>query len=860
MNRTTKALSRKYSDAQRKRSRLYGGIGALLLALAVLGWWSNSSLAQTPVTPDAPAEVNAAAFAASEDPDRPVFVPGELLVGVRTDHSVQTASAFSAAGFSVDETLTQTEDDATVTQIVSVPAGEELQAAQEIAAQPGVVYVEPNSYVWAAQEVESAAATASVPAAYTPNDKFYAADQWNMQRINMARAWQLAFDSGYFAPPATNIVVAVIDSGVDPAHPEFAGRLLPGKNYVNTMPGENGNPVPAEMRDDYGHGTHVTGIIAAALNDGKGVAGVAPMVMIDPRRVLGSTGGGTIANVARAIEESADDGAHIINLSLVVASYSQTLANAVTYASDAGALVVAAAGNAGVSSVYYPAALPEAIAVGALSYWDTPTSYSNHGPEMDIAAPGGDASRPVFSTWPRPSSFPETGGEQYAYRCFNSWQTFKQDGAGHYCHNYGTSFASPEVAGVAALLMALDPDLNAEQVRAILLNTAIPLPDYNSNYVGAGKLDAYAAVRALLPASVKLTPSGYYANIAPSTQPFTFTVRIENPSIETASWQANLILNTLPVTAEAQPFALDATDWLSLSSGVARAQNGSASYGKPGFLTFAVNPAALTSGVNSSRLTVNAETAEGETSLASDFTILGGIAELRRWLPIIMREHAGGGTVPPVPQSAASAESPAEPTAIETESATYAWEVPASVASTQQLTFTTTSLSVALPYTVTLGGQKYTRLQVFEDGFVTLPDQIPTGNPAQNRCLPQSDWFGDAVYGWWANLDSHTTDAKVTLFRTAANRVVIQYENMASVGVSRPYKASFQIVLDQAGIVRLNYRDLPAVVGKPALATIGVQSSDGRFFSEIACTTALLTLGTPPSAGESIVIRPVDQY
>lgn len=846
----------------RNCTRIYTGVGVLLLALAALGWWGNTLQAQTPVAPDAPATVDVAAFAASDDPDRPAFVPSELIVGVRADATARSAGAMEAAGFSVDESLSLTEDGAVIAQVVTVPEGEELQAAQEIAAQAGVLYVEPNYYIWAAQDgipAQAGAETAAaVPAPYRPTDTWYAIDQWNMQRIHMARAWQLAFSSGLFAAPATNIIVSVVDSGVDPTHPEFAGRLLPGKNYVNIVPDGQGNPVSDVMRDDFGHGTHVTGVIAAALNDAKGVSGVAPMVKIDPRRVLGPTGSGTIPNVAQAIIDATNAGARIINLSLTIKTSPMTLELAVKYAADHGVLVVAAAGNHA-GEIEYPAAYEQAISVGALNYWDTPTYYTNFGPEMDIAAPGGESSMPILSTWPKPDSFPSNGSGGYAYRCLNAWQQYRQDGGGYYCHNYGTSFASPEVAGVAALLLTLKPDLTAAQLRSILLNTALPLPGQSTDYVGAGKLDAYAAVRALLPASVKLGPAGYYANIQPSADAYTFTLRIENPSVTPVGWNASLELGTLPQTGEAQTFSTDGyTQWLTLSSGLARTQSGSAAYGKPGFLTFAVTPSALLTGVNSAKLTVNSGSGAGATTSSADLTILGGIAQLRHWFPLVMREGAGG-TIPSPFAATASADS-AEAAGTVSDEATNAWEKPANLASVQQITFTTASLNVALPYTVTLGGVAYTNLVLYEDGFVTLPNQVSIANPAQNRCLPQSGWIGGAIFGWWADLDSHAPGAKVTLFRTAANRVVVQYEGMASVGVTRPYTVSFQIVLDQQGNVRLNYRDVPEIVGKPTLATIGAQTRDGRVFSEIACTTSALTLGMPPASGDTIVISAADQY
>ncbi len=165
---------------------------------------------------------------------------------------------------------------------LAVPAGREQDEIARLSEMPWVEYAELNYIAWAAAAPQGEA--------LYPNDP-YIGDQWNMRRIGAPEAWAVTFGS-------SSIVVAVVDSGVDLAHPEFAGQfhdpLLPGYDYVN-----NDN-VPSDDTAN-SHGTHVTGILAAAANNGIGVAGLAPKVKILPLKVLDSTGSGTYDNIAAGI-------------------------------------------------------------------------------------------------------------------------------------------------------------------------------------------------------------------------------------------------------------------------------------------------------------------------------------------------------------------------------------------------------------------------------------------------------------------------------------------------------------------------------------------------------------------------------
>ena len=139
----------------------------------------------------------------------------------------------------------------------------------QLQADPSVVFAEPNWLVYVADEAEPSAAAVDREAVYAVDDPLYASRQWNLQRSNFSRAWQQIALSA-----AVPVQVAVIDTGIDLDHPEFAGRLLPGYNYIT-----HGQSPPM---DDHGHGTHVAGLIAALGNNGQGIAGGALNVVIDP--------------------------------------------------------------------------------------------------------------------------------------------------------------------------------------------------------------------------------------------------------------------------------------------------------------------------------------------------------------------------------------------------------------------------------------------------------------------------------------------------------------------------------------------------------------------------------------------------
>ena len=279
------------------------------------------------------------------------------------------------------------------------------------------------------------------------------AQQWGLDAIGADAAWAVTRGAG--------VVVAVVDTGVAPA-PDLDGRLLPGWNVLARS---------EDAADDNGHGTHVAGTVAEVGGNGLAESGVAPEASILPVKVLDSTGAGSDADVAAGIVWAADHGARIINLSLGGSQPSTVLADGVAYARTRGVLIVAAAGNDG-GAVGVPARLAGVIAVGAVDSTRVRAPFSAGGRALDLVAPGVDILQQTLDG---------VGG--YADR---SWS--------------GTSMASPQVAGVAALALAAGRAKTAAGLARLLTRTALDLgvPGRDPAY-GAGLVRADAALGVPVP-------------------------------------------------------------------------------------------------------------------------------------------------------------------------------------------------------------------------------------------------------------------------------------------------------------------------------------------------------------------------
>lgn len=304
----------------------------------------------------------------------------------------------------------------------------------------------------------------------TPSDPDYPR-QWHYQAIGLPAAWDLTTGTTSGLP----VVVAVVDSGVVLSHPDLSGQLVTGYDFIsdaaNARDGDGIDPDPDDPGDSdtkgqsSWHGTHVTGTVAAATDNNTGVAGVAWDAKIMPLRVLGKDGGSSydvIQAVRYAAGLSNNSGtlpsqiADIINLSLGGPGHS--LAEQETYQAvrAAGVTLVAAAGNENSSTPTYPAAYPEVLSVSATDYASEKAPYSNFGPTIAVAAPGGNASVDlnrdgygdgVLST----AADDSRGSIRPTYRLYQ-----------------GTSMAAPHVAGVIALMKSVYPGMTPDDVDNLL--------------------------------------------------------------------------------------------------------------------------------------------------------------------------------------------------------------------------------------------------------------------------------------------------------------------------------------------------------------------------------------------------------
>ncbi len=456
------------------------GLGLSLLASVTLSACQNP-LAISPQTAAPPVKAEASHALLSQltlatSRDVLVQVPSDQLASLQTlipDMKIKTLSA-----------------DAHLYQL-QLPVGRSLlRSLRLLEATPGVAFAEANPTFkipdFQVQSVES----------FRPRDPRYGM-QWNMRSAKIDQAWSLVKSN-------PNILVAVIDSGVDPNHEDLVEYLEPLEDIYNEQKGSDvyRNPFTSEVinyggRDGNGHGTHVTGVIAASMDNNLGVAGVVGGgVRILPIKATDYAGSTDAATLTAAFQRAIDRGAKVINISIggPVSKSTRALESIVQVALQRNITIVSATGNesardqGAISPILVPAAYNGVIAVGAHTEKDNVASYSNGGSQIDLVAPGGagrsnvlQEGQQIWSTWP-------------SYNTFEFFQ--KRVTSTVYAATSGTSMACPHVTGVVALMLAREPNLTPAQIRSRLIATAddMATPGYDEDS-GYGKLNAYRALQ-----------------------------------------------------------------------------------------------------------------------------------------------------------------------------------------------------------------------------------------------------------------------------------------------------------------------------------------------------------------------------
>ena len=390
-----------------------------------------------------------------------------------------------------------------------VPDQARDQVIEALSNNPNIEFAEPNY-------------TAEL--SFVPNDPRYPL-QWGLQMIQAPLAWDVSRGT-------SDVIVAVIDSGINAQHEDLAGRVVAGYNFVNE------NTDTSDNWECGGHGTAVSGVVGAAFNNQKGIASLGQNILIMPLRTseqyldtnvnppVLKCSTNSYFNMARAMIFAADNGARVANLSMGGSSDSQTLRDGVNYAVAKGLVIAAAVGNWGGCCIGYPAAIDPVIAVGSTDQNDNKTSWSATGAGLKVMAPGVDI------------------------------QTTLKEGT--YGYWYGTSFSSPYVAGLAALLISTNTSLTNTQVIGYILNSVDDkgAPGWDDQY-GYGRINAVKALALAtgqpiptptpIPTEPPPTPTPTPITVTPGVQ----TIVISNISSTTSATGATIQWSTnIPSTSQ----------------------------------------------------------------------------------------------------------------------------------------------------------------------------------------------------------------------------------------------------------------------------------------------------------------------
>ena len=366
---------------------------------------------------------------------------------------------------------------------VIVPASESARVEAQLTKLPGAATVERDE---------------PFQISFTPNDPYLGNQNASLEQVGAPLAW----DSGQ---GRSSQIIAVLDTGINGTHPDLSGRVIQGKNILTDA------SISANSdSDDNGHGTSVAGVVAATGNNGIGIAGLNWNARIMPVKAFDASGTGTTTDVINGINYAVANGASVIVMSFGRSTPSDALATAVNYAAGQGVILVAASGNDGVYGVNYPAAYDAVVGVGAVDESGIRPSFSNYGPELDLAAPGVG----VFTT-------ADSGG---------------------YTAASGTSLSAPFVAGAVSLLREFHPDYGRDAIIAGLKDAATKVSQMGTS----SRVDEYGYGIVNIGRAITMLPSYSASFVSQSSYPTigdgqTTTMTITYRNTGATTWQRGTV-------------------------------------------------------------------------------------------------------------------------------------------------------------------------------------------------------------------------------------------------------------------------------------------------------------------------------
>jgi thermitase len=374
------------------------------------------------------------------------YVPGQLIVkfkeGVTQNEINQTLAKYNA---SVKTTITGINS-----TVISIPPGEEDEIRKSLSTESIVKYAELDH----------------VAHALTNDPQF--SNQYGLKNTGQSIKGQAGtngadskLESAWGITKGNGVKIAVLDTGIDMSHPDLASKVSAQKILITSS-----------IDDQFGHGTHVAGIVAAVTNNSQGIAGACPDCTMIIGKVLDDSGNGPYSVIAQGITWAADSGAKVINMSLGGYSADNTLAEAAAYAWDKGSIIVAAAGNDNTTNKFYPGANANVVTVAATDNKDRKASFSNYGDWVEVTAAGVN----IYSTLPTHSYVLQNKGIALNYDYLS-----------------GTSMASPLVSGVVGLLWSSSHGTSKEAVVDRLYASADQISGTGSSWT-KGRVNAEAAV------------------------------------------------------------------------------------------------------------------------------------------------------------------------------------------------------------------------------------------------------------------------------------------------------------------------------------------------------------------------------